>query len=197
MENELIVYISAASDLQHEREILGRIATEIPVDVGWHIVQSHTGDGLLDLQSIQYADIHFLLLGGDIRAPIGQEWIIAKQAGRQPIPYLKQGILQTSAAIDFKRFIQAQATWKRFSTTAELRRSALFDITDRILNFAPLYGLSLADIENIETWRNQLKTDTLSVEELGRGVTGTSSLILSPEAIASKGGVLLNRNGQS
>ncbi|TFG72025.1 MAG: hypothetical protein E4H27_03435 [Anaerolineales bacterium] len=195
MVNEFIVYISAASDLHYERDILGRIAAEIPVDIGWRIVQSPTGDGLLDQHSIQFADLHFLLLGGDIRAPIGQEWILAKQAGRQPIPYLKQGILQTSAAIDFKRFIQVQATWKHFSTGAELRRSALFDITDRLLNFAPLYGLSVTDIREIEVWRNQLKTDSPVGDELGRGATATSSLILSPETIASKGGILLNRSG--
>ena len=196
MVNELIIYISAASDLHHERDILGRIAAEIPVDIGWRIVQSPTGEGLLDQHSIQFADIHFLLLGGDIRAPIGQEWILSKQAGRQPLLYLKQDILQTNAAIGFKRFIQAQAIWKPFSTGAELRRSALFEITDRIINYAPLYGLSINDIERITSWQNELKTETLPVEERSPGVTGTSSLILSPENIASKGGILLKRNGE-
>ena len=180
--------------MHREREILGRIATEIPLDVGWRIVQSPTGDGLLDMESIQFADIHFLLLGGDIRAPIGQEWIIAKQAGRQPIPYLKQGILRTTAAIDFSRFIKSQAIWKTFTNGANLRRSALLDITSQILHNALLYSLSLTDIENLQSWSEHIKSDQQHVEEHLYDGTGSSSLILSPENIASKGGVLLSRS---
>jgi hypothetical protein len=179
--------------LQREREILGRIATEIPIDVGWRIILSPTGDGLLDRQSIQLADIHFLLLGGDIRAPIGQEWIIAKQAGRQPIPYLKQGVLRTNAAIDFSRFIKTRAVWKPFTDGTELRRSALLDIADQILHYAPQYRLSLAEIENVQSWREHIKSDLKPVDDLTRSGTGSSSQILSHDAIASKGGIIINR----
>ena len=194
MENDIVVYISAASDLQHEREILGRIAAEIPIDIGWRIVLSPTGDGLLDLESIQYADIHFLLLGGDIRAPIGQEWIIARQAGRQPIPYLKNGILRTTAALDFLRYIKTQAVWKPFTTGTDLRHSTLVDITDRILQYALEYRLSLTDIDNLHSWREHMKTDSLPVDDHTHSGTGSSSVILSPEAIVSKGGVLIDND---
>ena len=193
LDRDIVIYISAASDLQRERELLGRIAAEIPIDVGWRIVLSPTGDGLLDQQSIQLADIHFLLLGGDIRAPIGQEWNIARRAGRQPIPYRKQGILRTTAAIEFSRYIKTQAVWKSFSDATELRRSALLDVTDQILNYALQYGLSLVDIENVQSWREQIKSDLNPVDDLTISGTGSSSQILSQDAIASKGGIIINR----
>jgi hypothetical protein len=193
LENDIVVYISAASDLKRERDILGRIAAEIPVDTGWRIVLSPTGDGVLDRESIQFADIHFLLLGGDIRSPIGQEWILAKQAGRQPIPYLKTGILRTSAAVDFSRYIKAQAIWKPFSNGVELRRYALLDIIDHMLANALRYSLTLSNIEQLQLLGEKIKSDTGTDEYVSQSATGSSSVILSPEAIASKGGVLIEK----
>ena len=194
LDNDIVVYISAASDLNHERDILGRIAAEIPVDTGWRIVLSPTGDGLLDRESIQFADIHFLLLGGDIRAPIGQEWILAKEAGRQPIPYLKKGILRTNAAIDFSRHIKAQAVWKPFSSGIDLRRYALLDIIDHMLANTLHYSLSISNIEQLQMLRKKIKINSGTDDNVVQSGTGSSSVILSPEAIASRGGVLIEKN---
>lgn len=191
--NNIVIYISAAADLQRERDVLGRIATEIPVDKGWRIIQSPTGDGLLDIASIQNADIHFLLLGGDIRAPIGQEWIIARKSGRQPLTYLKQGILHTEAALDFARYIQAQSIWKHFKDTTDLRIAALTEITNRLLNFVLEYDLSLKDIENLHKFRDEIKKMPSTDGTHPLSGTDASSLILSAEDISTKGGVLLKK----
>jgi hypothetical protein len=187
-----VVYISAASDLPRERETLGRIAAEIPVEIGWRTVLSPTGDGPLDWESIQYADIHFLLLGGDIRAPIGQEWIIARQTGRQPIPYIKTDILRTTAAIDFRRFISSQAVWKPFSNISDLRWFAIKDIIHQLFLHPLRYDLSLDDLEKIQAWLEQNKLEDTHVEYPKHSGTDSSSLILSPEEIASRGGVIIN-----
>jgi hypothetical protein len=40
MADEVLVYVSAAPDLQREREILSRAVTEVPVPLGWRVVQS-------------------------------------------------------------------------------------------------------------------------------------------------------------
>lgn len=73
MVDEILVYISATPDLQQEREIPGRAVTEIPVALGWRVVQSPSGDEPADLNAAARADVHTLLLGSDIRAPIGLE----------------------------------------------------------------------------------------------------------------------------
>ena len=49
MADEVWVYISAGPDLQREREILGRAVTEVPVPLGWRVVQSPSGDAPADL----------------------------------------------------------------------------------------------------------------------------------------------------
>ena len=56
MADQVLLYISAASDLEREREVLSKAVTEIPVDLGWRIVQSPRGSqalevGLLDEQA--------------------------------------------------------------------------------------------------------------------------------------------------
>ena len=191
--NDIVIYISAAADLQRERDLLGRIATEIPVDKGWRIIQSPTGDGLLDVASIQNADIHFLLLGGDIRAPIGQEWIIARNSGQHPLPFLKEGILHTDAALDFTRYIQAQSPWKTFKDIYDLHISALTEITNRLLNFALQYDLSLNDLENLQKFRTDIKKVLSSDAGLPLSGTDASSLILSAEDLSTKGGLLISK----
>ena len=85
MADQVNLYVSAAADLEHEREILGRAVTEIPVTLGWRIVQSPLRDDPVDLVAVVEADVHLVIMGGDIRAPIGREWMAARRAGR-PLP---------------------------------------------------------------------------------------------------------------
>ena len=73
MIDTLTLYISAAQDLEHERDVLGRTVVEIPTTLGWRIVQSPLRVELVDLEMVTRADLHLVLLGGDIRAPIGLE----------------------------------------------------------------------------------------------------------------------------
>src|SRR3990170_3296483 len=70
----LHLYISAASDLDLERESLSRLVAEIPVTLGWRVIQSPIHGEMLNTNAITEADVHILLLGTDIRAPIGLEW---------------------------------------------------------------------------------------------------------------------------
>ena len=89
MADRVLLYISAASDLALEREVLSRAITEIPTSLGWRITQTPIGDEPLDLEAAAQADLHLLILGGDIRAPVGVEWLAARRAGRIPTLFLK------------------------------------------------------------------------------------------------------------
>ncbi|MDF1515524.1 MAG: hypothetical protein P1S60_17075 [Anaerolineae bacterium] len=194
MHSDFTLYVSAASDLRYERDLLGRIAAEIPVDLGWRTILSPTSDGLLDIGSIQNADIHLMLLGGDVRAPIGQEWILATQAGRVPIPYLKTGILRTSAATDFARFISTRLSWKPFESLGELRKSVLLDISSQLIQYAHRYHLRLPDVENIQNLQTQLDKTEEAPEENPAPNTDSSSVILSSKAAATRGGIVIQRD---
>ena len=191
MADNLLLYISAASDLRAEREILGRAVTEVPVSLAWRVVHSPGGDEPVDVNAVSRADVHLLLLGGDIRAPIGLEWRLALHAGRRPVPLLKQDILRTPAGESFLRFVQQQATWHAFQDPADLRRQFLGLLAGHLIERAIHYRLSPLELARLEEWRKEIESAPSLVEEGGRGA-GESGVILSPERFVPSEGVLID-----
>jgi len=191
MADTLLLYISAASDLRVEREILGRAVTEVPVSLAWRVVHSPGGDEPVDVDAVSRADVHLLLLGSDIRAPIGLEWRLALRAGRQPVPLLKQDVLRTPAGQSFLRFVQDRATWRAFRDLAELRRQFLGLLAGHLVERAIHYRLSPVEFLRLEEWRNEIEPAPSLAEEGGRGA-GESGVILSPERFVPSEGVLID-----
>jgi hypothetical protein len=189
--SQILLYISAATDLEGERDILGRAVAEIPVDLNWRVAQSPRRSDPLDLNAVANADIHLLLLGGDIRAPIGLEWLTAQRAGRRPTLFLKQDVQRTSAALNFVRFVESQATWRPFKDGVELRQSVLEILTDHILDRAMTFVLSPLEIERLQGWRSDIQAESAAVDEETRGGAGDSSLILSRERFVPSEGVVI------
>ena len=136
MADRLLLYISAASDLRAEREVLGRAVTEVPVSLAWRVVHSPGGDEPVDVDAVSRADVHLLLLGGDIRAPVGLEWRYALLAGRKPVPFLKQDALRTPAGEHFLRFVRQRAAWRPFRDPADLRRQFLALLAGHVIDRA-------------------------------------------------------------
>ncbi len=190
MADTLLLYISAASDLRAEREVLGRAVTEIPVSLAWRVVHSPRGDEPVDAEAVSRADVHLLLLGSDIRAPIGQEWRLALRAGRQPVPLLKQDILRTPAGQSFQRFVQEAATWRPFRDPAGLRRQFLALLAAHLVERAIYYRLSPLEVARLEEWRRGLESAPSHGEEGERGA-GESGVILSRERFVPSEGVLI------
>lgn len=191
MLSQVNLYISAAADLEREREVLSKAVAEIPVDLGWRIVQSPRGSQPLDLTAIRQADVHLLLLGGDIRAPIGQEWHTARWAGRRPVLLLKQMEMRTAAALDFIRYVEQVASWQRFGDAADLRRQVLHLLGEHIWNQGERYGLTLAEVERLKGWREELAIATTAGDEPMRGGVGESSILFSQERFVPSKGVLI------
>lgn len=191
MIDKLFLYISAAQDLERERDVLGRAVVDIPTTLGWRIVQSPIRGEPVDLELVARADLHLVLLGGDIRAPIGLEWLTARRAGRSPALFLKQEIPRTPAAQSFMRYVEGQSLWQSFKDLADLRDQVLKLISSHILGKADYYSLSSAEYERLQEWIKQLEEPHEEVEQEPRGVTGESSVILSPERYMPSEGVLL------
>jgi hypothetical protein len=83
MVDKLRLYISAAYDLRFERDVLARAIAEIPTSLGWTITQTPGPDQEANLDAVVQADVHLLILGSDIQAPVGLEWSTARRAGKQ------------------------------------------------------------------------------------------------------------------
>lgn len=191
MKSHILLYISAATDLEAERDILGRAVIDIPVDLGWRIAQSPRRSEPLDATAVVDADIHLLLMGGDIRAPVGLEWIMAQRAGRRPILFLKQDIQRTLAASDFIRFVENHASWQPFKGGVDLRHSVQLLLVNFILEQAPTFALKPLEMERLRNWRSELEESPTANDDEAQGGTGESSLIFSKERYVPSKGILI------
>jgi len=189
MPDEILLYISAASDLEAERAVLSRSVTEIPVSLGWRIVQSPLHGEILNYQAVIQSNVHLLLLGSDIRAPIGQEWWEARRAGRHPIPFLKNNILRTPAAQSFQRYIESQVSWHPYQDSADLHLEVLKLLSDHLLEQSLYYVIKPEEYLGLKRWRHDLEKANKSPVDEQSGGTGESSVILIPPGrkLLSKG----------
>ena len=191
MVDTFLLYISAASDLDVERDLLARAVTEIPVTLRWRIIQSATRRESQELEAAGRADLHLLILGSDIRAPIGLEWHIARRNGRSPVLFLKQNTTRTPAAGVFIRDLESLSIWRTFKNNADLRLQVLKLIGDHLINRYEYYELGPEEYDRLRTWRKQIEENGTEDVEETKGGTGESSIILSRERYIPSEGVLL------
>ena len=192
MADRILLYISAAADLVLEREVLGRAIVEIPTSMGWRITQTPVAEERLDLEAVATADVHLLLMGADIRAPVGAEWWAARRAGRLPTLFLKQQVHHTLAGLVFIHDLERYSVWRPFVDTANLRRQVLAHLTEHIVNHAAGYRISPDESARLRVWQKQQVTDKKSVDER-RGGAGASSVILSTERFTPSEGQLVGQ----
>ena len=186
----LHLYISAAPDLELERESLSRAVVEIPVTLGWRVIQSPLHGEPLNAAAIAQADVHILLLGNDIRAPIGLEWRLARRANRLPAAFQKKDVVRTMAALDFIRYLEEQTTWRKYKDITDLRQQALKILADHIMDQAGYYALQPDELEKLSFWRKALDIHDHTPPALHGGI-GESSVVLSPERYIPSEGVLI------
>jgi hypothetical protein len=192
MADQVLIYISAASDLGLEREILGRAITEIPTTLAWRIIETPFTSEEPDLAALVKAEIHMLILGTDVRAPVGVEWLASRQAGHKPILFLKAGTAHTPAAQAFKRELERHTRWRHFIDAADLRKQVLILLTDHLLSEHEYYKLTEQECDTLRKWRQGLKKSKRQQVNDTRGGADNSSIILSTERYIPSEGVLLH-----
>jgi len=185
------LYISAADDLQSERDLLSRTMTEIPVTLGWKINFSPFGKKILDEKHVINANFHILMLGTDIRAPIGFELHLSRKLRRKPILFLKNGIARTPAAADFHRSLSNHDRWHPFQELADLRHMALGYIGQYILDQADFFSLGSNEYDQLSEFLIKLKDSRPEEIETAQGDAGENSVILSRERFSPRNGVLI------
>jgi len=185
------LYVSVDLDLGKERELLGRSLIEIPLDAGWEITYSPRGNSPLKPGKIISADIHIVLMGGDIRAPVGQECFLAMRNGRPLIPLLKTGVNRTPAAVDYVRYLGKHNQWQPYSDFQQLRFIFLSILTSKLVNMASKFRLTKSEFEKLLIWQGEVEQQTK--ESLGdlRGGAGESSVILSVDRFYPSDGIRL------
>lgn len=191
MADEFLLYISAAFDLYPERDLISRAVVEIPTSLGWRIQHTpHPGE-IPDLEAVARADAHLLLIGGDIRAPIGMEWHASRQVAKKPHLLLNKDAPRTPAAQVFVREMEKVARWELFANPSDLRRIVLQLLASKILEHAAHFRLSDKEFGELRDWQNVIKVDEQQVAPSAEGEAGESSIIFSPERYTPSEGVLL------
>lgn len=144
----LRLFVSATQDLEAERAVIGRAIADLPVQVGIEIRRTPLRGASYEAihEAIANVDRFYFLLGGDISAPAGAEWILAWQLERDILP-LRRTSRVTPAAREFLH--RAPIPWLRFRSHAQLARFVTLDLV-RILNHpANRYGLSVLELERL------------------------------------------------
>lgn len=182
----VIIYISAAPDLMAEREALARMIAELPVTLAWHIGQTPAAAEPLKLEDLQAVDLYFLIMGTDIRAPVGLELHMAQRANRSVVGFLKRGVTHTPAGQVFSR--QARVSWRPFGDAADLRQQVQRLITEYLLRHAIDYALTPTEVTQLE---ELLTADTSTAEPVECEGTGHSAVLLSRERYIPSQGTII------
>ncbi|MCB0097003.1 MAG: hypothetical protein KDE46_14845, partial [Caldilineaceae bacterium] len=88
MAETLRIFVSATSDMEAERAIVGRALAELPVKIRAEIRRTPAAGAKYDdlWELIGNVDRVYFLLGRDITAPAGAEWQLALQLERSLLP---------------------------------------------------------------------------------------------------------------
>jgi hypothetical protein len=187
-DHSVTIYISAASDLMAEREALARMIAALPVTLAWRIVQTPVADvDPLDLDALGSADLYFLVMGSDIRAPVGLEWLMARRVRSSAVAYLKRGVPRTPAA---QVFINDRSmVWQTFGDAADLSSQVQGVLAEHLVRHAIQYALTPDEIAALEA----LPASDTATDQVGRGEeAGHSAIILSRERFEPSGGVVVD-----
>jgi hypothetical protein len=183
----IIIYISAASDLMAEREALARMIATLPVTLPWRVMQTPVGEELLDVAALSAADFHILVMGGDIRAPVGSEWHTIRRYNRPSVAFLKKDVTQTPAGHVFVR--QAEVAWRPFIDATDLSRQARQMLAEYLIQNAIRYALTLPEVEQLEALQ---QADTASEQPVEGQGAGRSAVVLSRERYTPSEGVIVD-----
>ena len=191
MPDRILLYVSAAPDLALERETLSKATIEIPTTLAWRVKQTPGTDEKLDSEAVARADVYLLVMGSDIRAPVGAEWLAARRAGRTPTLFLKERIIHTPAATVFVHDLERHATWRPYDDAADLRRQVLKLLVEHILDRADYYRIGPEEFRKLRSFHKQLEKAGKKFLDQTRGGAGASSVILSPERFTPSEGKLI------
>jgi hypothetical protein len=186
----VIIYISAASDLMAEREALARMIAALPVTLAWHILQTPVSEAdSLDLEGLQSASLHFLIMGSDIRAPVGLERHVARRAHRPVVAYLKQSVPRTPAGQVFIN--DARGTWQTFRDAPDLSGQIQRVLVEYLVRHAAQYALTPEEVAKLEA----LPIPDTSTEQVSGGEeAGHSAVVLSHERFEPSEGIILDES---
>ena len=181
MTKELSIYVSAAPEMDAECELLGQLLADITTSVRWRIKRTPDPHavGHPDLAALRASPFYVILLGMDIVAPMGVEWMAARQAGATVFAYRSAAVTPSPAAAAFMR--NAEVSWVAYESPQDFRRHFERALIEDLLKGTPGYGLDLADIEELSARLAAMKEAKDAPEGEERRGAGGGGVILPKE----------------
>jgi len=178
MERELAIYVSAAPEMDAECELLGQLLAQLTPAVRWSIKRTpgHHEGGNPDLPALRASPFYLILLGMDIVAPMGVEWMAAQQAHSTVFAYRSAAAIPSPAATTFAR--NAGVNWTLYTTPLDLQRQFERALIQALVNGTPGYGLELEDIEALAARLKELEKQSPGPESEERRGAGRGGIIL-------------------
>ncbi|MGQ9903039.1 MAG: hypothetical protein ACUVRU_01625 [Anaerolineae bacterium] len=193
MPDRALIYISAASDLMAEREAVSQLIPAVPTSLGWRVVQTPLDDREPDLDVVVSADVHLLLLGSDVRAPVGLEWQAARRVGRVPALFSRSEGLRTQAGEAFARELARYGEWRPFKDELDLRQQVAALLVDHLVASAARYAILPNEIDRLLEWKKTQRATKPKPALAGKGGAQAGGVILSRERFMPSQGRLIGQ----
>ena len=183
MAETLRIFVSATSDMEAERAIVGRALAELPVKIRAEIRRTPAAGAKYDdlWELIGNVDRVYFLLGRDITAPAGAEWQLAIQLERSLLPLRAAHVRLTPAGQEFLHknpFVR----WQEFDSAAELAQLITLDLLEMLNHRTNRYGLSITELETLRLHSERLQK---------RAAARAASMVHEPGG-AEGGGVIID-----
>lgn len=176
MAETLRIFIGATRDLEAERGVIGKAIAELPVQTAIEIRRTPpllpTYEEIFE--RIANCDRVYFLLGNDITAPAGLEWVTAWRLERPVLP-LRRSPRPTPAAQEFQRL--SPLSWIDFATATDLARIVAVDVARLLKHPSNRYGLTMPELERLEAYLRRLNRLQATLDKTPSGVEGGGVLM--------------------
>ena|GEM_PF-288973 len=178
VEKELGLYVSASGEMDAECELLGQLLAGMTRAAKWVIKRTpgHHEPGNPDMAALHASSFYLILLGMDITAPVGVEWLATQKGTAAIFAYRKTSVPSSPAASVFAR--QSGLTWEPYRTPQEFVRHFERALITRLIEGTPGYGLDLGDIEELAARLKALEKEDHRPEGEERRGAGRGGVIL-------------------
>jgi hypothetical protein len=149
MERELAIYVSAASELDPECELVGQLLAEIPRSLRWRIRRTPGPfqPSNPDLEGLKASDFYLILMASDIYAPVGVEAQCALHEHLPLFAYRKLSAIPSPATAHFVHHVGI--VWQPYQTAVEFARRFERELIEQLVGGTPGYGLQVADVDDL------------------------------------------------
>jgi hypothetical protein len=179
MDKELGIYISAAPEMDAECELLGKLLAQLVTSARWTIRRTPRPHERtpLDLDALRAGQFYLILLGADVMAPMGTEWMAARDAKIATLAFRNVEVLCSPATAYFASYMDIP--WQEYHSPTEFIRAFEQQIIRLLLEGTPGYGLDLGDVEQLARRLDALRQEKPDEQPSERRDASRGGVILS------------------